>query len=114
MEDKIFKLNDIKNCKHIHMVGIGGISMSGIAEILHNWGFVVTGYDAVSSEITEKLIKTGIKVVTNHDLSDLNTADLVVYTAAISPDDPELTEAHNLGIPAIERCDLVRLFNKSL
>lgn len=107
MEDKIFKLNSIKNCKHIHMVGIGGVSMSGIAEIMHNWGFEVTGYDAASSEITDKLIQNGIKVAFQHDLSDLNTADLVVYTAAISPDDPELVEAHNLGIPTVERCDFV-------
>ena len=107
MEERIFKLNTIKNCKHIHMVGIGGVSMSGIAEIMHNSGFTVTGYDAVSSEITDRLISHGIKVTTDHDLSDLNTADLVVYTAAISQDDPELIEAHNLGIPTVERCDFV-------
>ncbi len=107
MNDTIFKLNDIKNCKHIHMVGIGGISMSGIAEILKNWGFTVTGYDATSSEITEKLLKSGIKVVTDHDLSDINQADLVVYTAAIAQDDPELIEARNLKIPCVERSDFV-------
>ncbi len=107
MQDTIFKLNDIKNCKHIHMVGIGGISMSGIAEILHHWGFTVTGYDAVASEITEKLVRAGIKVVTNHDLSDINQADLVVYTAAIAQDDPELIEARNLKIPCVERSDFV-------
>ena len=107
MENKIFKLNSIKNCKHIHLVGIGGISMSGIAEILHNFGFTVTGYDACNSEIIDKLRNHGIKVVTNHDLSDINTADLVVYTAAIASDDPELIEAHNLGIPTVERSDFV-------
>jgi UDP-N-acetylmuramate--alanine ligase len=45
MQEKVFKLNSLDSCKHIHMVGIGGISMSGIAEILNNWGFTVTGYD---------------------------------------------------------------------
>ena len=107
MEKPLFKLNSIKNCKHIHLVGIGGVSMSGIAEILHHWGFVVTGYDAASSDITEKLISHGIKVVTDHDLSEVNTADLVIYTAAISPEDPELIEARNMEIPCIERSDFV-------
>jgi UDP-N-acetylmuramate--alanine ligase len=107
MTEKIFKLNDIKNCKHIHMVGIGGISMSGIAEILHNWGFLVTGYDATRSEITDKLNSVGIKVVTDHNLSDVNHSDLVVYTAAMSQDDPELVEARNLEIPTVERSDFV-------
>ena len=107
MQESLFKLNSLDNCKHIHMVGIGGISMSGIAEILHNWGFIVTGYDMTSSEITDKLIENGIKITTDHSLSDVNTADLVVYTAAAKQDDPELVEARNLGIPTIERCDFV-------
>ena len=107
MSDNLFKLNDIKNCKHIHMVGIGGISMSGIAEILHNWGFKVTGFDAVQTDITDHLNKVGIKVVIEHGLSDVNTSDLVVYTAAISQDDPELIEARNMKIPTIERSDFV-------
>ncbi|MBR6033197.1 MAG: UDP-N-acetylmuramate--L-alanine ligase [Clostridia bacterium] len=65
------------------------------------------GYDAVSSENTDRLISHGIKVVTEHNLSDINTADLVVYTAAISPDDPELVEAHNMNIPCVERSEFV-------
>ncbi len=107
MQEKVFKLNSLDSCKHIHMVGIGGISMSGIAEILNNWGFTVTGYDMTESEITQKLISHGIKVTTNHSLSDVNKADLVVYTAAAKQDDPELVEARNLGIPIVERCDFV-------
>ena len=107
MQKNLFKLNSLDNCKHIHMVGIGGISMSGIAEILHNWGFIVTGYDMTSSEITDKLMENGIKITTDHSLSDVNTADLVVYTAAAKQDDPELVEARNLGIPTVERCDFV-------
>ena len=107
MSENIFKLNDIKNCKHIHMVGIGGISMSGIAEILLNWGFKVTGFDAVSSKITDHLNQVGIKVVTDHSLSDVNSADLVIYTAAMKSDDPELIEARNMKIPTVERSDFV-------
>ncbi len=65
------------------------------------------GYDAISSENTDRLISHGIKVVTEHNLSDINTADLVVYTAAIAPDDPELVEAHNMNIPCVERSEFV-------
>ena len=107
MPETLFKINSLKNCKHIHLVGIGGVSMSGIAEIMHHGGFEITGYDAVSSATTERLISHGIKVVTSHDLSEVNTADLVVYTAAISPDDPELVEAHNMNIPCVERSEFV-------
>ena len=66
------KLDDISNYKHIHMVAIGGISMSGVAEILKNWGFYVTGSDANRSEITDKLLKNGISVVIGHDLENLS------------------------------------------
>lgn len=113
MSESLFKLNSIKNCKHIHMVGIGGVSMSGIAEIMHHWGFEITGFDAVSSATTDRLISHGIKVVTEHDLSDVNTADLVVYTAAISPDDPELVEAYNMQIPCVERSEFVGYLTRS-
>ena len=110
---KIFDLNELKHYKNIHMVGIGGISMSGIAEILFNWGFHVTGYDACDSEIVRKLNETGIPVVTEHNLDFINQADLVVYTAAIKKDNPELVEARNLGVPTIERKDFLGIITKS-
>ena len=113
MAETLFKINSIKNCKHIHLVGIGGVSMSGIAEIMHHSGFEITGYDAVSTATTERLISHGIKVVTSHDLSEVNTADLVVYTAAIAPDDPELVEAHNMNIPCVERSEFVGYLTRS-
>ncbi len=110
---EILNINELKHYNHIHLVGIGGISMSGIAEILKNWGFNVTGYDACASDITEKLISHGIPVTTTHDLSYLHTADLVVYTAAIKQDNPELVEARNMNIPAIERKDFLGIITKS-
>lgn len=89
------------------MLGIGGVSMSGIAEILNYWGIKVTGSDANSSEITNKLIQNGIPVVVGHDFENLSKADAVVYTAAVKFDDPEMLEAKNLNIPIIERCDFL-------
>ncbi len=106
-------IDNIKKYKHVHMIGIGGVSMSGIAEILHYWGFTVTGSDTTSSEIVEKLIKNGISVTIGHDLDSLSKSDVVVYTAAVQDNDIELVEAKKLGIPAIERCDFLGELTKS-
>ena len=96
-------IEELKQYKHIHMIGIGGISMSGIAEILKNWGFTVTGSDSTASETTDKLLKNHISVVIGHNMADLETADLVVYSAAIKKDDIELVRAKELNIPIVER-----------
>ena len=103
---------DIYKYKHIHMIGIGGISMSGIAEILHNSNFIVTGSDACHSEIIDKLIQTGIKVTIGHDFMNTRKANLVVYSAAIKQDDPELVEARKFRIPTIERGDFLGQITK--
>ena len=100
-------IENLKKYKHIHMIGIGGISMSGIAEILHNWGIFVTGSDSTRSKITDRLSSHGIFVSIGHETNLVKKADLVVYTAAIKDDDPELIEAKNNGITTVERCDFV-------
>ena len=100
-------IDNIKKYKNIHMIGIGGVSMSGIAEILLNFGFNVTGSDSSASEITEILNKKGIKVIIGHDLDSISKSDLVVYSAAIKQDDPEMLEAKRLGVPTIERADFL-------
>ena len=96
-----------KNYKHIHMLGIGGVSMSGIAEMLKNWGFTVTGSDSSYSPIIKKLQKTGIYVRVGHDFENLSKADVVVYSAAIKQSDPEILKAKQLNIPIIERADFL-------
>ena len=100
-------IDNIKKYKNIHMIGIGGVSMSGIAEILLNFGFNVTGSDASASEITEILNKKGIQVTIGHDLNSIANSDLIVYSAAINQDDPEMLEAKRLNIPTIERADFL-------
>ena len=100
-------IENIKKYKNIHMIGIGGVSMSGIAAILSNWGFTVTGSDRTSSTNTDKLISMGIKVVIGHDLEAIASSDIVIYTAAIKQDDPEILEAKKLNIPTIERADFL-------
>ena len=97
----------LKNYNHIHMIGIGGVSMSGIAEMLKCWGFTVTGSDASFSPIIRKLQSTGIYVRVGTDFENLEKADVVVYTAAVKDNDPELVRARELGIPTIERADFL-------
>lgn len=96
-------IEELKKYKHIHMLGIGGVSMSGIAEILKNWGFTVTGSDTTKSDATEKLLQSHIPVTIGHNLEDLEKSDVVVYSAAVKSDDVELVRARELNIPIIER-----------
>ena len=100
-------INNLKKYKNIYMIGIGGTSMSGIAEILHNWNFNVSGSDVANSEAVQILNKRGIKVNIGHNIADVKNADVVVYSAAIKADDPEMVEAHKLNIPTIERADVL-------
>ena len=100
-------IEHIKKYKNIHMIGIGGISMSGIAAILENWGFNVTGSDTSDSEAVQLLLKKGIKVIIGHSLEDVANSDVVIYSAAIKQDDPEILEAKRLNIPTIERADFL-------
>lgn len=87
--------------------------MSGIAEILKHWGFIVTGSDSCESETTKKLNLDGIHVVIGHDVNMVAKANIVVYTAAIKQDDPELLKAKELGIPTVERADFLGLITKA-
>ena len=106
-------LEELKQYKHIHMIGIGGTSMSGIATILKKWGFYVTGSDANPSELVDKLKSNGISVVIGHDLDSLKSANLVVYSAAVSKDDIELLEAKRLNIETMERSTFLGLITKA-
>ena len=106
-------LEELKHYKHIHMLGIGGTSMSGIATILKKWGIYVTGSDANLTEYVIKLKDNGIPVVIGHDLDNLRKADLVVYSAAISNDDMEMLEAKRLNIETMERSTFLGLITKA-
>ncbi len=96
-----------KNNMKVHMVGIGGISMSGLAEILMHKDVKITGSDLVESEITERLKSMGATIYNSHDASNISDQDLIVYTAAVSNDNPEIIEAKSRNIPAIERSVLL-------
>ncbi len=93
--------------KKIHFIGIGGISMSGLAEILLKNNFSVSGSDMKSSPITDKLLSNGAKISFGHRPENIINSDLVVYTAAISKENPELLEAERLGITTVDRAEFL-------
>lgn len=93
--------------KKIHFIGIGGISMSGLAEILLNNNYTVSGSDAKSSKITEKLKDKGAEIYIGHDENNIKDVDLIVYTAAISSDNPEIVFAKENKIPLMDRAEFL-------
>ncbi|MCL4511510.1 MAG: UDP-N-acetylmuramate--L-alanine ligase [Bacteroidetes bacterium] len=96
-----------KSVRKIHMVGIGGIGMSGIAEILLDQGFEVSGSDRQLSEITDRLAKLGAKIYKGHLAKNLDEADVVVYSSAVHQDNPELAAAGEKKIPVIRRAEML-------
>ena len=95
------------NIRNIHFVGIGGIGMSGIAEILINQGFHVSGSDNAITEVTEHLASLGAIVQQGHDRKNVQHADVLVYSSAVSLDNPEVQEAVERGIPVIRRAEML-------
>ena len=93
--------------QNIHFVGIGGIGMSGIAEVLLNLGYKVSGSDLKSSPITERLATLGAQIFEGHSAENITTAEVVVTSSAIPPDNPEVTQARNLHIPVIPRAEML-------
>uniref|UniRef100_UPI003B52869F UDP-N-acetylmuramate--L-alanine ligase n=1 Tax=Roseovarius indicus TaxID=540747 RepID=UPI003B52869F len=91
----------------IHFVGIGGIGMSGIAEVLLNHGYVVQGSDLKSSKITERLVELGAMVFEGQRAENLEDAEVVVISSAIKPDNPELKEARLRGLPVVRRAEML-------
>ncbi|MGA2296534.1 MAG: UDP-N-acetylmuramate--L-alanine ligase [FCB group bacterium] len=94
--------------KKIHFVGIGGIGMSGIAEILINQGFEVSGSDLTQSQNTDYLVSLGAKIYLGHDAENLKDAEVVVYSSAVKPDNnPETLEAVKKNIPILRRAEML-------
>jgi len=93
--------------RHIHFVGIGGIGMSGLAELLANLGYVVSGSDLRASAITARLETLGVRVFTGHRAEQVGGADVVVVSSAIRPDNPEVVEAARRRIPVIPRAEML-------
>ncbi len=93
--------------RHIHFVGIGGIGMSGMAELLHNLGFTVSGSDMVESERTHHLNSIGIDVNIGHTSNQIGQSDVVVYSSAVSNQNSEIVDALSKNVPVIRRAELL-------
>jgi len=93
--------------KHIHFVGIGGAGMSGIAEVLHNLGYNVSGTDMIESEVITRLKSLGIKIDNEHLPEHIQDSDVVVYSSAVSENNPELEEARARRVPIIPRAEML-------
>ena len=93
--------------QRIHFVGIGGIGMSGIAEVLLNLGYKVSGSDLKFSAVTQRLAGLGATTFEGHRAENIMGAEVVVTSSAISADNPEVTEAHKLHIPVIQRAEML-------
>jgi UDP-N-acetylmuramate--alanine ligase len=93
--------------QRIHFVGIGGIGMSGIAEVLLNLGYKISGSDLKNSSVTQRLSGLGATVFEGHAGSNITGAEVVVTSSAVAPDNPEVLEAHKLHIPVIPRAEML-------
>jgi UDP-N-acetylmuramate--alanine ligase len=97
----------LRRIQHIHFVGIGGSGMSGIAEVLLNLGYTVTGSDLRRSAITDRLAALGARVAVGHDAAHLKGAHVVVTSTAVRSDNPEVLEARRVGVPVIPRAEML-------
>jgi UDP-N-acetylmuramate--alanine ligase len=93
--------------RRIHFVGIGGIGMSGIAELLTNLGYEVSGSDAKASDVTTRLMTLGVRVDVGHAAANVGSADVVVVSSAIQDENPEVLEARRRQIPVIPRAEML-------
>ena len=92
---------------HVHFVGIGGVGMGGIAEVLINLGYAVQGSDVRQNLITERLASLGAKIFIGHDSDHIGRADVVVVSSAIAPDNPEIVKAKRQRIPVVQRAEML-------
>jgi len=93
--------------RRVHFVGIGGIGMSGIAEVLLNLGFTVSGSDLKASPVTDRLVRLGARFNQGHAAGQVSGAQVVVISSAVRPDNPEVLEAASLEIPVIPRAEML-------
>src|SRR3954471_2342599 len=93
--------------QRIHFVGIGGIGMSGIAEVLLNLGYKISGSDLKRSSVTDRLQSLGATIFEGHSAESVSGAEVVVTSSAIQSGNPEVDEAHRLHVPVIQRAEML-------
>jgi len=106
-DGKMYCVPEMRRIKHIHFIGIGGAGMGGIAEVLANEGYVVSGSDIQASAMTQRLQKMGIKVFFEHKADNVAQANVVVVSTAIDLTNPEIIAANQARIPVIRRAEML-------
>jgi UDP-N-acetylmuramate--alanine ligase len=106
-EKSSFSIPEMRRIRRIHMIGVGGTGMSGIAEVLVNLGYDVSGSDIRASAVTQRLQEKGIRVFIGHDATHLGNADVVVISTAVDHENPELVAAREARIPVVPRAEML-------
>src|SRR5690554_1724312 len=98
---------EMRRMKHIHFVGIGGAGMCGIAEVLKNQGYSISGSDVRASVVTKRLESLGVTVFVGHQASNIDGADALVVSTAINHENPEVSAAVEQRIPIVQRAEML-------
>src|SRR4029453_12372478 len=96
-----------RRIQHLHFVGLGGSGMSGIAEVLLNLGYTVSGSDLKKPAVTDRLVAQGARFSEGHDAANVKGAHVVVTSTAVRPDTPKVAEARRQGAPVIPRAEML-------
>ena len=99
--------SQMRRVRAMHFIGIGGVGMGGIAEVMHHLGFAVSGSDLNANALTQRLEKLGVSVVYGHSADNVDKADVVVVSTAIPEDNPEIIRARELGLPIARRAEML-------
>jgi UDP-N-acetylmuramate--alanine ligase len=102
-----YDVPEMRRIRRIHFIGIGGAGMSGIAEVLLNQGYEISGSDIKSSTVTERLVSKGAKVFIGHNTDNVRGADVVVNSSAVNSQNPEVIGARELRIPIVRRAEML-------
>lgn len=103
----VFQVPEMRRIRHIHFVGIGGAGMSGIAEVLKNQGYDVSGSDLKEGVVTARLKAMGIEVQIGHREENSAKADVVVVSSAVATDNPEVASARSRRVPIVPRAEML-------
>jgi UDP-N-acetylmuramate--alanine ligase len=106
-EASAYQVPEMGRIRHIHFVGIGGTGMCGIAEVLLNQGYAVSGSDLRNSAVTDRLKTLGATVLIGHDAAHIGDADVVVVSSAVTRDNPEVVAAHGQRVPVVPRAEML-------
>lgn len=104
---RVVEIPEMRRIRHVHFVGIGGAGMCGIAEVVHNHAYMVSGSDIKQSPVTDRLTQMGIQVFIGHDSKNISEADVVVVSSAIDHTNPEIQAALSGRIPVVRRADML-------